>query len=321
VRRQQGRWFVLLSVAWLRGLAPALAFADSTPTDAAYQEQIRRALQEYELGHWNEAKAFFAHAHALQPSARTLRGLGLASYELRDYVAAIGYVTQALASTERPLTDEMRNEMRGILEQSQHIVSRLHVTLEPKTAVAVVRVDAKPAVVEADGRVLLNPGSHELVAQAPGFESATRTVQSESGDTLELELTLRPAALAPSAAAAGASASASPNESSSAHGSIAPWVVVGASGAVAVTGVVLLALALSDVSSVENARNGSNWATVKSANDSAPTLSAVGIVMIGAGAAGVAAGLAWKFWPRQRERDASATLHLVPGGPRMTGTF
>jgi hypothetical protein len=321
MRRQRLRWLVLLAVAWLQGLAPAAALADSASSaaQASYQEQIRRALQEYELGHWNEAKAFFAEAHAMQPSARTLRGLGLTSYELRDYVAAIGYATRALADNVRPLTEEMLKEMRGILEQSEHFVGHAHLVLEPKSAI--VRVDGKAAVVEADGRLLLNPGSHELVSQAPGFESAARTVQTESGDNLEVELTLRPASLAAPGSNATLGASTTSEVAATTHASVAPWVVVGIAGAVTVTGVVLLALSMSDISSVENARKGSSWSDVKSANDSAPTLSAIGLVMLGTGVAGVAAGLAWKFWPRKTEREASAALHVVPGGVRLAGTF
>ena len=44
-----------------------------------YQAAVRQAVAELEAGHYPEALALFREAHELSPSARTLRGLGLAA--------------------------------------------------------------------------------------------------------------------------------------------------------------------------------------------------------------------------------------------------
>lgn len=323
-------WPILLVLAGAPGLARAQTTAegDAAPAPApaagsegaaaepdgasaeqegAYQELIRKGLQEYELAHWDEAKSYFAQAHAIQPSARTLRGLSLVSYELRDYVAALGFARDALASEVRPLTAEMRAELERIRAQADGFVCSLHVVLQPESAA--IRIDARPAELDPEGRVLLNPGTHELVAEAPGFESASRSVEAQSGEKLELLLTLRKITSAPEVAI-----KREPR-------SVAPWIVTGVAGAVAVTGVVLIALALSDISSVEQARDGTRWSSVKSAYDRAPALSSVGFVMLGVGAAGTAAGLSWALWPKRTEPAASVALRLAPGQIHIAGHF
>src|SRR5688572_33225726 len=108
--------------------APQLAAADApshsleelpASGDAAYDNLIKKALIEFNLSHWGEAKAYFQRAHQLRPSARTLRSLGLTSYEQRLYVSALGYLRQALVSQERPLTPEMRVQVQNEIEEAR----------------------------------------------------------------------------------------------------------------------------------------------------------------------------------------------------------
>jgi tetratricopeptide (TPR) repeat protein len=125
-------------------LAPDSARADQKPGRAqppanaledepAYQRAVEQGLHEYQLGNFSEAKAFFARAHELSPNARTLRGLGMSAYELRDYVEAIAYFEQALDATERPLTPPMREEVVRLLGQARSFITRLTLSLRPST--------------------------------------------------------------------------------------------------------------------------------------------------------------------------------------------
>jgi hypothetical protein len=43
-------------------------------------------VAEFEAGHLEDSRALFTRAHSTQPNARTLRGLGIAEFELRKYV-------------------------------------------------------------------------------------------------------------------------------------------------------------------------------------------------------------------------------------------
>ncbi|MFO0724200.1 MAG: hypothetical protein U1E65_10485 [Myxococcota bacterium] len=76
---------------------------------------------------------------------------------------------------------------------------------------------------------------------------------------------------------------------------VAPWLVVGGGALVAGGGAVLLAIGKGDASKVENAAPGSAFADVKDAADRAPMMMTLGTVLIGVGAAGLSAGVAWLF--------------------------
>lgn len=163
--------------------------SSSSRNETEYNAFIKRALVEYELGHWTEAKAFFQRAHQLRPSARTLRGLGLASYELRGYVEALTYLRQALASQEKPLTEEMRAAVKSTIEEAKSFIAYNKLALEPHDVR--VRVDGQPATFDDDGSLLLDPGQHEIELESTGFEPLTRSVVAKGGERSELQLTLR----------------------------------------------------------------------------------------------------------------------------------
>ncbi|HKP61143.1 MAG TPA: hypothetical protein VJV78_30640 [Polyangiales bacterium] len=297
------------------------AYAQSSE-GASYDKLIDSALTEYRLAHWAEAKAYFAQAHALQPNARTLRGLGLVCYELRKYVESIGYFEESLTNKSRPLTDSMRTGVEQLLRDAQRFVTRVDVTLSPNAAT--LTLDGRPVVRDAQGRVLIDAGSHEFAADAEGHMPATRTVSTDGGEQIELSMQLLPSppSSAPATAAApavqlqpSAAADANIDEGESPW----PWVVVGVSGAVMIAGGVLLAVAIADKSKIENAPPDEQyWTEVESAYDRVPVYSTAGAIMLGVGAAGVAAGLAWKFWPDDDER---ASLRVVPNGLQLRAAF
>jgi hypothetical protein len=317
-----------LVVAGLALIAGTAAHAQAAPQNAqsgqSYDQLIDNGLSEYRLGHWVEAKAYFAQAHAIQPNARTLRGLGLVCFELRKYVEAIDYFQQALTNPNRPLTDSMREGVNQLLRDAQRFVS--HIDLQITPVDATLSLDGRPVQRDAQGQISIDAGSHELTAEAPGYEGVTRNLTTDGGDTMRLSLALRatPAAVAEATAPTATEPqpyAASPADDSGSD-SIAPWIVVGASGAVMITGGILLGVALSDKADIEDTPKGTkSWSEVESAYDRVPVLSTIGAIMVGVGAAGVAAGLTWKFWPREEGEQASAALSPLPGGAALQIQF
>src|SRR5688572_4251575 len=85
--------------------------------DASYDALIRQALVEYEATRYEEARALFRRAHQVSPNPRTLRGIGMSSYELRDYPAAFRALRDALAMTggDRALTPAHRVHVEQLL--------------------------------------------------------------------------------------------------------------------------------------------------------------------------------------------------------------
>jgi hypothetical protein len=150
---------------------------------------VEKALAEYGRGNFPEARVFFIRAHELRPSARTLRGLGLAAYEMRDYVEASNALRQALDSQQKPLTAEMRVKVEQTLNEADAFVAQYNVVMHPESAT--LQVDSKPPVLR-DGLLLLNPGSHLVTAEAPNFEFLSRDVIVQGGERGTLRLALVP---------------------------------------------------------------------------------------------------------------------------------
>jgi hypothetical protein len=306
-----------VAVAGAVVLACSIACAQSVKSPVnlkLYNSLVRQAVEQYERGNYDEAKLFFAQAHQVFPNARTLRGLGMVAYTLRDYVEAIHYLEGAIDSKVKPLDPTLVTESKDVIRRARTFIGVVHVRVAPNDAK--LRVNSSPAARTSDGTIALNPGPYEIEASAPGHQSATRLVRVEPGTTLVVEFALPDtsvdAALARSAAPQSEAPSPAPHiarESQaevSAGKSIAPWLVVGVSGAVAIAGGVMLGIALNDVSTVEHTGPNTDWSDVESKYRRSPALSGAGIAMLAAGAAGIAAGLTWHFL----EPDESQTIAL-----------
>lgn len=102
-----------------------------------------------------------------------------------------------------------------------------------------------------------------------------------------------------------------------------PWILTIGSGVVTAAGIVLVALALADVSTVENAPPGSMWSSVAGAYDQAPLFSTLGFITAGIGLAGVVAGLAWLVMGNGHAERAPEGPHVAFGlhGLSIDGAF
>jgi len=99
----------------------------------------------------------------------------------------------------------------------------------------------------------------------------------------------------------------------------APWIVLGISAAVLVTGVVLLGVSAADIAAVEGVEDGGSWSSIQGAYDRAPILSGLGWAFAGLGLAGVAVGLGWGI--ASGSGGESVEARVVPGGLELRGTF
>jgi len=152
--------------------APAFAFAKELSTaepkeNAAYRSAVKDALAEYDAGHFEEARTLFRRAHGIEPSARTWRGIGMASLELGDYVAAVRALSAALIDTRKPLSPEQLEHARSLLERSQMFVDVYTLTTRPPDVGIVI--DGQPVEREPDGTVLVGFGNHMIEASKSGY--------------------------------------------------------------------------------------------------------------------------------------------------------
>ena len=157
--------------------------------NAEYDRIIDEAVTEFQAGHWREARALFEQAHAIEPNARTLRGRGMAEFELRHYTKAARSLAAALRDSRRPLTPGLREKTEALLRRARGFVGRYLVTLHPQTAV--LTVDGQPARFESNGTLLLDAGEHSLNASAPGHEPLERKLNVRGGEDEQLALKLQ----------------------------------------------------------------------------------------------------------------------------------
>lgn len=225
---------VLLLSTWLGPARSTLAQGDD------YRDTIEAAVAAYGEERFEEAYGLFVKAHSLQPSARTLRGLGLAAFETRRYVDAIHYLSAALSDARMPLTPAQRKEAQSIVDTAA--TSVVHLELDVQPAGATVAVDGRALERSNRGVVLLDPGMHQLVGSAEGYQVAIRSVQWAPSTHARLELRLLPEPAGADGKAvgrrdrrreAGDSAPASRHEESSAKRSIRAFKWVSLGGAIA----------------------------------------------------------------------------------------
>jgi hypothetical protein len=173
-----------LVILFVCSLAPAQSLAQAE--DPAYRAIIADAVEEFDASRYAEARALFRQAHALSPNARTLRGIGLCSFEMSDYAEAYVALSQALTDQRRPLTSEQRQQVEGVLARATTFIGFFRVRLVPEAATLIV--DGGEPILASDGRIVLALGDHQLVARVHGHPEARSFLRVEGGEDREIEL-------------------------------------------------------------------------------------------------------------------------------------
>jgi hypothetical protein len=175
----------------------ACALASSAPLAQAqvvespeYRRTIDDAVTEFRAGHWEEARALFGRAHELEPSARTLRGLGMTAFELRMYVQSMRELDAALREKRKPLDAGMRASAEALIAKARGFVARVQIVPNPKEAALIV--DGRHAQLDPDGRMPLDAGLHVVSASADGYKPTSLRFAVEGGRDQVLQLPLEP---------------------------------------------------------------------------------------------------------------------------------
>jgi hypothetical protein len=257
---------------------------ESPAVKKAYRKAIKDGVAEYDDHHFEEALSYFRRAHEIYPNARTFRGIGMASFELRDYVAAVRNLAAALRDQRKPLSADQRKETEDLLERGRLFVAVYTVKVSPSETQ--VTIDANPVEREPDGTVMMGLGTHTIDARAAGYRKRSISLQVRGGERKDLELNLetinsRPAISGGlSMPAATASEGAPPRKSNS-----LVWFIAGggaaaiAAGAGAYWGV--------ESSELSSCRNHPSGARCKNESELATRRTVGAVTTIVAGAAAV----------------------------------
>jgi hypothetical protein len=155
----------------------------------AYRKTIKDGVTEYEAHRFEEARSLFRRAHQISPSARTFRGMGMASFELRDYVSAIRNLSGALRDTRKPLSDEQRKHAQELMDRSSLFVDVYAIKVTPRNARVIV--DGHAPEVEPDGSLLFAFGRHSIEISAPGMELQTMRIDVRGGERKTVNIALK----------------------------------------------------------------------------------------------------------------------------------
>lgn len=304
-------------------LANAASAQEAVANDPRYEGAISEAVAEFSAGHWAEARALFTEAHRLNPNARTLRGLGMTAFELRNYVEARQMLTQALSSDANPLTDDLRQKTQALLDRTNAFVGLYRVEAPAGTMVA---VDTQPAQFDSEGHLVMNSGKHTLDVILPGGERQSRKVDVRGGEvgTLVFEPGAGEVATPEEAAAASQTPSTGPVMAVQSSGpGIGPWLVMGGGGVLIAASVVTGILALNAQGDLKDKckDNFCNDADLKSTRDRANTMKVTTDVLWITGAVAAGVGLTWLILGSDSESDSAAnspSLQLAAGPTSMT---
>lgn len=309
-------WLCLRVSCVLLLLAPSSALAQAVgevPEPAGYRAAIDAAVQEHELNHFAESREHFAHAHALLPNARTLRGLGVADFELRHYVDAVRELEAALAAPAKRLQGSLRADTEALLARARGYVGETQLRLDPPDAT--LRVDGVPSQLDSEAKLMLEVGDHELEVSAPGRVTQRRTVRVQGQQTSELHITLPTSEIA-----AAPSTGVARQVPSRPRRRVVTWVLGGLT--LALTGTVI-----GLVVAVENTDD--SFHDCVAANGACEQLASKGTrlerarnAMIGvASAAAVATLVSFFVEGRRAKRETQVSLGLSPAGARLAASF
>jgi hypothetical protein len=197
--------------------------------DPAYKKAIDEGLAEYDARRFEEARILFRRAHEISPNARTLRGIGMTSFELRDYVAAVHNLSAAVQDERKPLSSGKREHTLELLARSRMFVDVYILTVSPKTAQ--VLVDGHAPEYESDGTLMFGFGAHTIEIRAPGMVPRTLPLDISGGQRKELSVSLEPAPVAPTSGAPPVATATEPLPPTVSNGGAIAWLIAGGGAA------------------------------------------------------------------------------------------
>ena len=151
-----------------------------------YDRLVDEALSEFDAGHYEEALSAFEQAYKVKPSARALRGVAKALFELRAYARCVATIDRALASEDEPLTGALRTDVESLRERAMHFVGEAIVDVTPAEATVVLDGEA----VAAPFSRVVDVGPHTLDVSAPDHQPQSRRFEIHGGETTRVSVRL-----------------------------------------------------------------------------------------------------------------------------------
>lgn len=179
-------WFVAATVVSGYSVGPAHA-EDAAADSKEYTQTIEQAVEQFRAREFTRARELFEAAHERQPSARTLRGLGLTDFESGRYALAVSELEASLKDPRKPLDPQQRSEVQAVIAHARGFVGTLELQVTPRDAA--IRVDGQPANGDS---LQLDAGTHVVRASAAGYIEAEQEVRVIPADVTNAIFALVP---------------------------------------------------------------------------------------------------------------------------------
>jgi hypothetical protein len=317
--------------------------------EQAYRQTTDEAVREFDAGHWEEARALFKRAHEISPSARTLRGMGMAAFEMRMYVQAIRELDASLREPRKPLDADLRTQVQQLIAKARGFVGHVKLVLEPAEAKPLI--DGREPESEPDGSVFLDVGTHVISATAEGHKPTNLRLRVEGGMDQAVRVALEPLlAVQPMVPALDALQSAPPPQPSVVSAAVqkpsgrppargdfgtSAWIALAGAGGFGIASGVFWLVGEGQYKDLKDPKTGCspNCSEQQISDSGVKTSDLLTDVFLGlAAVSGLASGVLFAIDAgRSGEHDAlareqpssavSLSLHVAPSGAALKGAF
>lgn len=153
---------------------------------STHTQLVNSAIAAFGAGRYLDARELMQRAHQLSPSARTLRGMGLAAFQAKRYALASQDFEHALAEQRHPLTAEQHEEVVRLQAEANALTARFR--LVGQVPGAVIRIDGEPPRMDSGGFLVLEAGEHSLSLRPANGRERTMPITAEPGTWSELDV-------------------------------------------------------------------------------------------------------------------------------------
>jgi hypothetical protein len=332
----------LLSVSSVAGQASA----ETPNVDERAATLFKQGKAAEQKRDWPEAYRLFRELWDLSPSYDVAANVAFGALKLQHVAEGASFLSYALRHFPATGDPKKRTEIRNYLNLAEKKVTSVTVSTDPPSAE--VLVDGS-APLDA---IFLEPGEHVVEARAPGHESARETVVATAGAAREVRLVLKPSLDPASATNASAPLEAPvpapkpentvpqplPPPAVDADRSVVPALVAGSvalAGLAVGIGFTLAANSKeSEATDIRRALGSPSSCSaqaspgdcdrlrdLETSEDRNSTVSAVGFVVGGLGAATAVAYLLWPAGGSATATSTSGRLRVAPALGRHGATF
>lgn len=327
-------------------LAPSLVHAQSAEDKAAARTLGTEGIKLANAGDCAGAVDKLARAEALYHAPTILGRLGECQVALGKLVEGTEnlnrVIREPLPANAPPAYAQARDRAQGVLDAALPRIAKLKIIVEPNVEGLEVLVGDKPvpsALLGAERPT--DPGTHQIVARAPGYLPASAEVTLAEGGAESVNLTLTADATAapvPETKPAQPPPEqppppAQPTDTGAQQGSdkTLAYVFWGVGGAGLLTGTITGVMAMGKKGDLDDKCDSHNQcpASAESTLDSAKTLGLISTIGFGVGIAGAAAGTVLYFMapesaaalPSFHAYGTTARPYISPTGAGVVGEF